>query len=66
MEVQNMEKTYDDFVQAWKKERSKMIKEMLQLRQGGKTYQEIGDKFGITKQRVYQILNKVDNNGKKF
>jgi len=53
-----MEKTYDDFVQAWKKERAKMIKEMVQLRQGGKTYQEIGDQFGITKQRVYQIIKK--------
>ena len=62
MEVQNMEKTYDDFVQAWKKERSKMIKEMLQLRASGKTYQEIGDNFGITKQRVYQIINKAEKN----
>jgi len=53
-----MKKTYDDFVQAWKKERAKMIKEMVQLRQGGKTYQEIGDQFGITKQRAWQIINK--------
>ena len=54
-----MEKTYDDFIQAWKKERAKMTAEMLQLRNQGKTYQEIGDKYGITKQRVYQILRKV-------
>jgi DNA-directed RNA polymerase sigma subunit (sigma70/sigma32) len=63
VEVQSMEKTYDDFVQAWKKERAKMIKEMLQLRQGGKTYQEIGDQFGITKQRVYQIIKKAGKYG---
>jgi len=54
-----MEKTYDDFIQAWKKERAKMTAEMLKLRNQGKTYQEIGDKYGITKQRVYQILRKV-------
>ena len=54
-----MEKTYDDFIQAWKKERAKMINEMVQLRQDGKTYQEIGDQFGITKQRAWQIINKV-------
>lgn len=53
-----MEKTYDDFIQAWKKERAKMTAEMLKLRNQGKTYQEIGDQYGITKQRVYQILRK--------
>jgi DNA-directed RNA polymerase sigma subunit (sigma70/sigma32) len=53
-----MEKTYDDFIQAWKKERAKMTAEMLELRNQGKTYQEIGDKYGITKQRAYQIIKK--------
>ena len=53
-----MEKTYDDFIQAWKKERAKMTAEMLKLRNQGKTYQEIGDKYGITKQRAYQIIKK--------
>ena len=53
-----MEKTYDDFIQAWKKERAKMTAEMLKLRNQGKTYQEIGDQYGITKQRAYQIIKK--------
>ena len=49
---------FDDFIKAWKKERAKMTAEMLKLRNQGKTYQEIGDQYGITKQRAYQIIKK--------
>lgn len=38
----------------FKEERAK---QMLCLRQQGKTYQEIGDLFGVTRQRVYDIIN---------
>jgi DNA invertase Pin-like site-specific DNA recombinase len=31
-------------------------KQMVQMRKDGKTYQEIGRAFGITRQRVYKIL----------
>lgn len=34
------------------------ISEMLSLRSNGMTYQQIGDKFGISKQRVHQLLGK--------
>jgi len=30
--------------------------EMLKMRLNGKSYAEIGEAYGITKQRVYQIL----------
>lgn len=53
-----MNKTYDNFMQFWKNEREKMTAEMLKLRKEGKTYQEIGDQYGITKQRAWQIINK--------
>ena len=53
-----MNKTYDNFMQFWKNEREKMTAEMLKLRKEGKTYQAIGDQFGITKQRAWQIIRK--------
>jgi len=31
-------------------------KQMIQLRRKGETYQGIGDRFGISRQRIYQIL----------
>jgi DNA invertase Pin-like site-specific DNA recombinase len=34
------------------------INEMIQLRKSGKTFQEIGDKYNISKQRIYQLLRK--------
>ena len=35
----------------------KNLKEIKLLRKEGKTYQEIGNKFGLSKQRIYQIYN---------
>lgn len=34
-----------------------MIEEMNQLREQGLTYQTIGDKFGLSRQRIHQILS---------
>lgn len=34
------------------------IKDMIYLREGGMTYEEIGKQFGISKQRVHQIMSK--------
>lgn len=34
--------------------------EMDKMKKEGKTYREIGEKFGLSKQRVYQILGKMD------
>ncbi len=39
-------------------EREKRNKEIIQLIKEGKTYQEIGEKFGITRQRVQQIAKR--------
>ena len=38
-------------------------KDMLKLRESGMTYEEIGKQFGVSKQRVYQILSdrRIDN-----
>ena len=37
---------------------SERTKQMMELYNEGKTYEEIGNKFGITKQRVYSYLGK--------
>lgn len=34
--------------------------EMDKMKREGKTYREIGERFGLSKQRVYQILGKMD------
>ena len=39
--------------------------EMRNLYLEGYTYQQIADKYGVTRQRVYQILHKVYVNGGK-
>ena len=36
--------------------------QILQMRNAGKTYQEIADKVGITKQRVHAIYKRLANN----
>ena len=36
--------------------------QILQMRNAGKTYQEIADKVGITKQRVHAIYQRMVNN----
>lgn len=37
------------------------INEMQSLRESGMTYEEIGKKFGLSKQRVHQIMSKSSN-----
>ena len=46
-----------------KEEREAMVQQMANMRDSGKTYQEIAEKFNISKQRVYQIIG---SNGPKF
>lgn len=40
----------------------KRVNEMLKLREQGLTYQEIADNYGITRQRVSEILNRYRKN----
>ena len=40
--------------------------EMEKLRESGLTYREIGEKFGLSKQRVWQILNLENVNKEEF
>lgn len=37
------------------------VKDMTYLREGGATYEEIGKRFGISRQRVHQIISKGGN-----
>ena len=47
----------DDLIMNYKA-KYKRDSEIVELRNQGKTYQEIGDQYGITKQRAYQIIKK--------
>lgn len=38
---------------------TKAMAEMVEMRKNGATYQEIGDKFGITRQYAHKIINKI-------
>lgn len=37
------------------------INKMVKMRENGKTLREIGERFGISKQRVFQILKKIEH-----
>jgi len=39
-------------------------KEIIKLRKEGLTYQKIADIFGISRQRVEQIVKRIERNGK--
>lgn len=67
--VCNYPKIYDQFWEKWNK-RSKFMselreKEIVRLRQQGKTYEEIGKAFGISKQRASAIGSAVLGNTSK-
>lgn len=44
---------YSEYLEEQKKRKG----EIVNLRKSGKTYQEIGDLFGLSRQRIHQILN---------
>ena len=44
-------------------EKQKRDEEILRLRKQGKTYQEIGRKFGLTKQAIFAIVKEYEKAG---
>lgn len=40
----------------------KYIKEIIELRKNGNSYQAIGDKFNLSRQRIHQIISKLPDN----
>ena len=43
-----------------KQEREAIVQQMTEMKNGGKTYQEIADEFGISRQRVHQMISTGD------